>query len=303
MPQPWEPEVRVDAERARGLIAGQFPELADAEVRELGAGWDNTVFLVDGRWAFRFPRREVAVPLLEREIQILPRLAPNLPLPVPEPRWIGAPTDGFGWPWVGATFLPGVELAQSGLPDDRRDAVAVTVGTFLRALHAPRLRSRVGPLLPHDPNRRSDMAFRVAATRRRLEELAADEIWQAPAEIHALLADAERLPPSPHSAVLHGDLHGHVLVDEMGAVTGVIDWGDVCVGDPAIDLQFAYSTLVGPARAALLDAYGQRVDGLTELRARVIATFLSAALLLYAVDQGLDALRDESVRGLERAVS
>lgn len=303
MSQPWEPEVRVDAERARSLIGAQFPELADAEVRQLAAGWDNTVFLVDGRWTFRFPRRQVAVPLIEREIEILPRLAPNLPIPVPEPHWIGAPTDGFDWPWVGAPYLPGVELAAARLPDADRESAATAMGDFLRALHTPRLRSRIGPLLPHDPNRRSDMGFRVPATRRRIEELAADGIWQAPAELHALLDDAERLPPSPHSVVLHGDLHvRHVLVD-AGAVTGIIDWGDVCVGDPAIDLNFAYSALVGPARAAMLDAYGRPVDGLTELRARVVGAFLSAVLLLYAVDQGLDALRDESARGLERSVS
>lgn len=301
---PWDPEIDVDVERARALIGGQFPELADAEIRHLASGWDNTVYVVDGRWAFRFPRRKLAVPLIEREIETLPRLAPNLTLPVPEPRWVGGPTDAYPWPWFGGPFLPGGELADAELADDRREALAGAVGEFLRALHRPRLRSRIGPDLPHDPGRRADMPFRVAATHARANELAEAGLWQAPPDVGALLADAERLPPSSGTAVLHGDLHiRHLLVDGTGRASGVIDWGDVCVGDPSIDLGVAYGAFAGPARAALLDAYGHRIDGITELRARVIALFLGMALLAYADAVGHVALRSEAARSMERAIT
>jgi aminoglycoside phosphotransferase (APT) family kinase protein len=300
----WEPERVVDVERARALIGAQVPELANAEIRPLAAGWDNTVFLVDGRWAFRFPRREVAVAGVEREIEVLPRLAPNLPLPVPEPRWVGAPSDAFPWPWFGAPYLPGRELADAGLPDDARAGLAATVGSFLRALHQPRLRSRIGPDLPVDPNRRADMPFRVEAARRRLNELAERGLWQATPAVESLLADAAGLPPSSRTVVLHGDLHPrHLIVDDDGHAAGVIDWGDVCIGDPSIDLGIAFGTFVGPARSALLAAYGGRVDGVTELRSRVVAVFLAAALLSYADDVGRDTLRAEAAAALDRAVA
>jgi aminoglycoside phosphotransferase (APT) family kinase protein len=300
----WHAEETVDVERARTLIAAQFHELAEAPMELIGAGWDNTVIRVDGAWVFRFPRRAIAIPGVEREIEVLPRLAPNLSLPVPEPRWVGVPADGFPWPWFGAPHIAGTELAAAHPTDADRTELAARLGEFLRGLHAPALRSRIGPTLPADPNRRADMGFRVDATRSRVAQLAADEIWQAPPEVHALLDDAERLPPSPYTVVLHGDLHArHVIVDERGSVAGVIDWGDVCVGDPAIDLSIAYGAFAGPARAALLEAYGRRVDGLTEMRARVLATSLAAALLDYAMDLDLEWLRDDSVRSLERAVS
>ena len=303
MPQ-WDPEHVVDEERARALIAVQFPELAGAEVRPLATGWDNTVHLVDGWWAFRFPRREIAVPGVEREIEVLPRLAPNLPLPVPEPRWVGAAADGYPWPWFGARYLPGRELAAAEIPDARRTELATAVGGLLHALHAPRLRSRIGPTLPVDPNRRADMPFRVEMTRRLLAELAEAGLWQATPEVERLLDDADGLPPTSRTVVLHGDLHPrHLLVDDRGAATGVIDWGDVCVGDPSIDLSIAYGTFVGPPRAALLDAYGRRVDGLTELRARVVAVCLAAALLAYADDVGQRELAVEAARALDRAVA
>lgn len=302
MPQ-WDAEIAVDTERARSLIGERFPELAGADIELLAAGWDNTVFRVDGRWAFRFPRREIAVPGVEREIAVLPRLAGNLPLPIPEPRWVGAPGNGFPWPWFGAPYLPGRELVEAGTSDDDRIGIGGALGAFLHRLHAPDLRSRIGPTLPLDPYRRADMPFRVGITRERLDELAEAGLWQTTAEIDRLLADAAALPPSSRLVVLHGDLHArHVLVD-AGRASGVIDWGDVCIGDPALDLSIAYGAFGGAARAALLDAYGRTVDGITELRARVIAVWLAIALLAYADDVGNEPLRTEAAGALDRAVS
>jgi aminoglycoside phosphotransferase (APT) family kinase protein len=299
----WEPEVHVDAERARGLIGTQFPDLARAAIAEIGVGWDNVVYLVDGRWAFRFPQRAIAVPGVQREIDTLGRLARHLPLPIPVPRFVGAPTDDYPWPWFGAPYLPGVELAASGLPDEDRLDVGHSLGTFLRLLHDPGLAARAGGGLPVDPMRRADMGFRIPYARRRLDAVVAEGLWEPTDEVERLLADATGIPPPSRSVVLHGDLHvRHVLVGEGGAATGVIDWGDVSLGDTSADVSIAYGSLAGDARVAFLDAYGP-IDQLTELRARVIATFLAAALLGYADNVGNRALRVEALRALERVVT
>ena len=70
---PWDAELAVDAELARILIARRFPELAEASIRPLDAGWDNAVLVVDGRLAVRFPRRAIAVPGIERELAVSAR--------------------------------------------------------------------------------------------------------------------------------------------------------------------------------------------------------------------------------------
>ena len=302
MPE-WDPEVEVDEDRARRLIEGQFPDLRGVTIREVAAGWDNVVFLVDEQWAFRFPRRAIAIPGVEREIATLPRLAAHLPIAIPAPRFIGRPSDEYPWPWFGAPWLPGVELAEVDLPDGDRVDVAAALGGFLRALHSQHVSRLVGAGLPVDPMRRGDMGFRVPHARRRLDEVIAKGLWESTAEVEHLLIRTTGLPPPPRTLVLHGDLHvRHVLVDDSGRASGVIDWGDVCAGDPSADLSIAYGSFIGDARNAFFDAYGP-IDGLTELRARVIATFLAAALLGYAADEGMARLAAESRTALERVVA
>jgi aminoglycoside phosphotransferase (APT) family kinase protein len=91
MNDPWTPEKAVGPELARALIALQFPELAPVLLVSMGAGWDNTAYLVNGTWVFRFPRRWVAANLIRMEAAILPAIAQRLPLSVPVPCFLGQP--------------------------------------------------------------------------------------------------------------------------------------------------------------------------------------------------------------------
>jgi aminoglycoside phosphotransferase (APT) family kinase protein len=157
----WDAEVAVDESLVRGLIAEQFPELDASSARLLGEGWDNAVWVVEEQWAFRFARRQIAVPGVEREIGLLPMLAPLLPVPIPVPTFVGEPSERFPWPFFGALLLRGVEPAETELRDADRTAVGADLGRFLRALHDVELEVE----LPYDFNRRADMAFRAALTR------------------------------------------------------------------------------------------------------------------------------------------
>ena len=156
---------------------------------------------------------------------------------------------------------------------------------------ASRLRAALG---------RADMKLRVPYVLDKLAEL--DALWRAPARVRALLEDARSLPPPRPKAVCHGDFHfRHVLVED-GRMRGVIDWIDLCRGEPALDLQIVWSVLPTDARPAFFAEYGD-VDEETLLRARVIAFHLAAALLDYGHEEGLPALEREALASLDRAAS
>src|SRR5262249_47994750 len=104
-------------------IEEQFPEFKPANVCALGEGWDNTVLLVNGNAVFRFPRRAIAVPLLEREMAVLPQLALRVPVRVPNPEWRGAPPGRYPRCFAGYRRLEGID-ASTGVTEEQRLALA-----------------------------------------------------------------------------------------------------------------------------------------------------------------------------------
>jgi len=292
----WDAEVVVDSRLAGRLVAAQFPALGGLPLRLIGEGWDNTVFAVGEKWVFRFPRREVVVPGLQVEIHALPLLAPLLPVAIPVPEHVGVPSDEFLWPFFGARMLPGAELCEA--PETSRADLAPQLGRALRVLHSRDVLDAVGGRLPENVTRRADMQVRVPGIRERLAEL--DGLLPVPDRVHAVLADAETLPPPEPRAVCHGDLHfRHVLVD-AGRVTGLIDWIDLCRGDPALDLQLVWSALQPEERNAFFAAYGD-VEDETLLRARAVALHLSSMLVQYAHHEEFASIEREAVASLGRA--
>jgi aminoglycoside phosphotransferase (APT) family kinase protein len=293
---PWTADVTLDEGAVRRLLS-QFPELAVDSLRPLAAGWDYAVWIVNEQWAFRFPRRQIAIPGVEREIRVLPSLAPHLPLEVPVPVFVGTPADGYPWPFFGARLLPGRELGDIALDDAARARLGVTLARFLRQLHSIDADAE----LPLDPNARADMARRVPKAREQLVELEALG-WPRLASADRLLDEAERLPPPTQSTVAHGDLHfRQVLAHDDATPTGVIDWVDVCRGDPAIDLSMFWSFVPPSGREAFLEEYGGVTDDQL-LRARIVALSLGAALARYGKAEGFANVEREALGGLARTM-
>ena len=54
---------------------------------------------------------------------------------------------------------------------------------------------------------------------------------------------------------LHGDLHPANVVVSDGTLSGVIDFGELCAGDPATDLAAAWLLLPAGADSRFFDAY------------------------------------------------
>ncbi|MGK7222134.1 phosphotransferase [Kocuria flava] len=79
---------------------------------------------------------------------------------------------------------------------------------------------------------------------------------------------------------LHGDPHPWNLVHRDGRLSGLVDFGDVCAGDPASDLATAWLSLDARQRAgfrAVVDAAGGHDDAVWD-RAAAWAALYAAAL-------------------------
>ena len=266
-----EPEVRIDADLVRRLLAGQHPDLADLPLEHLDAGWDNVIFRLGPELLVRLPRRELAAPLVLHEQRWLPGLAGRLPLPVPAPVRVGEPAEGYPWRWSVLPWFAGA----SALSTPPRDPVAAAeaIGGFLAALHQP-----APPDAPPNPYRGIPLADRDDLTRTAIEELPADVDQPTRRRLAGCWAAHVDLPRWEGPALwLHGDLHPHNVLVHDGAVSAVIDFGDLTAGDPATDLGIAWMLLPPPARLSLRDARG--VDDATWARGRGWALALALAYL------------------------
>src|SRR5215510_13289176 len=208
----WEPEWVVTPELATTLIEKQWPELAPVSVTEFGAGWDNTVYLINDSFVFRFPRRNVAIPLIQVEITLLPWVAPQVPLPVPNPCVAGAPSAEYPCPFAGYSVLPGRTLTSLNLPDAERCALAKPLAEFLATLHSLPCEEARLQGAPEDKWRRLDIHRRRARTDGQLAVLVNAGHIQDRTPIDDLLHTLPVIDNPRADTVVHGDLHSNQIL-------------------------------------------------------------------------------------------
>src|SRR5207342_2307898 len=98
--------------------------------------------------------------------------------------------------------------------------------------------------LPGDTIARADMRMQAPKLLERLDTLERTGVVSDATPWRRLAEGTSCRPPAPVGRVVHGDLYArHVLVDDDAAACGVIDWGDIHLGDPAVDLALAHGFL------------------------------------------------------------
>ena len=193
---------------------------------------------------------------------------------------LGRPANGYPFGWYLAPWIEGENPAPDG-PIDLCQ-LAVDLAEVVRALHridttdgpTPRTAQRGGPLVDAD-----------RSTRARAEQLRGETdvdgllaVWEA--GVHA---PAWERPP----VWVHGDLSDGNLLTRDGRLAGIIDWGGLLVGDPAVELMCAWNLFDGESRAVYLDALGF-VDHATWLRGRAWAVSAALQALPYYRDTNPD---------------
>lgn len=264
-------EVFVDDALVRRLLAAQLPHLADLPLTVVEPwGTDHGIWRVGDELVVRLPRIGWAQGQAAREAEWLPRLAPHLPVAVPEPVAIGEPIAEYPFRWAVHRWLPGVAAGPDTIADPVR--FALDLAACVRELHlvptddAPAALNRARPLHEYDEATRRA----IDAASDLIDAEAATAVWEA-----ALAAPPHDRPP----VWVHGDLEGNCLVTG-GRLSGLVDWGSACAGDPAVDVQVIWSPLFTPhARAAFLDALA--VDDATVARSRGAAINQACAALPY----------------------
>lgn len=283
----------IDAGLARGLVERQFPQWARLALVPLAqAGSDHVIYRLGAELTVRLPRHAGAIGQAAKEARWLPRLAPHLPLAIPEPVAVGQPDLGYPWPWAVTRWLDGEVASVESLGGSR--AAAVALAGFLGALQALQGFEAEGAEGMEEAEGAEGMALgdgeslatRDKATRQAIA--AVDGVIDAAFDAAAMteLWDSALAAPAWHKPAVwfHGDFHTGNLLTNDGRVTAVIDFGGLGRGDPACDLTIAYTLMTAATRAVFREALD--VDDATWLRGRgwALATGLNAYTSYAAVN-------------------
>ena len=240
-------ELTIDVDLVRRLLLEQHPDLAGRPLTRADGGWDNAVFRLGDELSVRLPRRSATAALIANEQRWLPELAPRLPLPVPAPIRVGRPGSGFLWAWSIVPWLPGT--ASFAAPFEPR-AAAMALGGFLQALHQPAPADA-----PQSPWRSIPLDARTARLHEHLDQLHDTVSRERILALWDRLVVTPRWPGPP--MWIHGDLHPGNLLIHDGALSAVIDFGDLTCGDPATDFSVMWMLLPPDHRHTLFAAAGR----------------------------------------------
>ena len=229
---------RISAGEAIEQLRAAFPDLRVERRDFAGEGYDSVALLVNGAYIFRFAKRPDVAIRQAREATLLPLLVDRLPMAVPRYTHVWADPAWPGARIVGYRLIPGEQLFPDRALPEHRATQAAQLGAFVSALHAIAVDEarQCGALGGDAESWRAEYRDFFGEAREHMlplfdahERAAIESFWLG------FLEDDGNFTFAP--ALVHRDLNTeHILFDPAtGRLTGVIDWGDASIGDPAID--------------------------------------------------------------------
>jgi aminoglycoside 2''-phosphotransferase len=298
------------AEHWYRVICRCFPDFQVRSISYLAEGWSSTVWEVNGSHVFRFPKRPAIDSGLRKEIRLLPGLAPALPLPIPRFDFVWQGGQQYEGVFVGYPKLPGVELQPL---EWAAQAVWATrqLGEFLTSLHRFPLPRAItlGISSGDGASWRDEYQAFYEIVQRRVGPLLGEPTQDNLSRVwRQFVDDPANFQFQP--ALIHRDLCGeHILVERMprcssdlakqkarcnsdlfdpglGRITGVLDWEDAAIGDPAFD--FTGLLDYGPGFVqGILAAYRGPGDDAMVSRARFYRAIVPCHEVLFGLECGL----------------
>ncbi|EDL66416.1 aminoglycoside phosphotransferase family protein [Bacillus sp. SG-1] len=219
------------------VIEVLFPDIIIQEVTAYEKGWDNDIFIVNKEIVFRFPRSEEVASKVKDEIILLKHLAHKEPK-LDIPRYKGIEMDG-NLKCVKYNFMKGKSLSE--IKNSRLDLhSAELLGDFLSRLHSIELSAL---------KETNITSFHTDTYWENLYESAKTYVFpnithSERAEIQQFYEDFSNNPiySNVNKAVIHGDLTAaNILYNkEEECVSGIIDFTDAQIADPAFDFAGLY---------------------------------------------------------------
>jgi aminoglycoside 2''-phosphotransferase len=262
------------------VVEACFPDIVKPRIRFHYHGTYN-VYLVEEKYVFRFPSvilpKDEQQKLVRRESSLLEKLRSHISYEIPSPEFVDTESDT---PYMGYRIIPGISLSRvyDSSNDKQKRFMGEQVGEFLSQLHTIDGRNlgigKDGFYRPEE----SLSEFQEIFTQ--VEDVVFPRLSESEVEwteklFYDFLDTEENFEFEP--VLIHGDFDtSNILVDpKTCSVTGIIDFEETQVYDPAADFIFLSEGV--EFLTSLLNAYSGKID--SRLGERVIFRFGRQPLL------------------------
>jgi aminoglycoside 2''-phosphotransferase len=216
------------------LVREKFPDMSFTNTTFITKGWDNDVLLLDDTYVFRFPKREKSKQRFAAEVKLLEHLQSETPLPIPEYKYLSDEP-----PFGGYKIIEGQEMTPSlfnELDASSQEKIAKQLGDFLSFLHSTPIEVAKTVGFQEEPGGYWWSRERTAERYERLQtlvfpNLTEEEVAWARHQFETYLA----LDFNFELTITHSDIKGDHIFFADNKVTGIIDFAEVEIGDPALD--------------------------------------------------------------------
>ncbi|MBN2795262.1 MAG: aminoglycoside phosphotransferase family protein [Clostridia bacterium] len=222
-------------------IYKKYPEFLNQPYEVIDAGQNNMIIQFNHKVVMRCPRNELNHKELMKESHALSLLENHFTLKIPKVKYLnleGALDELF----MGYDFIEGESLHQSMLDVLDLKKIGESLSKFLYTLHQNKLKEGLKNYLDvEEPyvywkHMYDKIKRQLMPMMREEKKIEVQEDFKA---ILAALGDKNF-----ETTVIHGDFGlSNILIDkEHSKVTGIIDFGSIAIGDPAVDI----ASLIGP---------------------------------------------------------
>ncbi|HRH44894.1 MAG TPA: aminoglycoside phosphotransferase family protein, partial [Pyrinomonadaceae bacterium] len=220
------------------MILSCYPDWIINSISFLGEGDFCQAYLVNEEWVFRFAKHREARESLKREYCLLPKIAPQITLQIPQPQIVSFENN---LSFSAYRILPDEGLSSeiySQLNKTEQTNCTDQVAHFLNQLHSIdlNLAQNCGVKFCNYQSQYSNLL--IEAKEHLFPVIEKADCQFVEQVISEYLDSNHFFTPT----LLHGDLSpNHVLFDKKTtSVSGIIDFGDMMIGDPAWDLLWIY---------------------------------------------------------------
>lgn len=195
-------------------------------------GQENLIIVVDNKFVIRFPRSKEIWERGVTERRVLERLASVVDMPVP--RLLEVSDDPA---FIATTYLHGNQLSAEqlrSLPEDSLELIGKNIAEFAFMLHEKLSVQEFEPLI-QPPTWSYDGYLKRELFKKTNENPRVDALAKEYYQRWITKRSGE------HKAVIHDDLHmGNLLFDDGFGISGVLDFGAICIGTPEQELRQTY---------------------------------------------------------------